>query len=476
VPCSRGRPPLSTLTATPARETFDPAAVERELSARCAHLVAAAKARGADEAEVFGSRARTIAVRFEKGDLKLAQVDEGSSLGLRVFRDRRLGFSSTNQAERGALERCAEEALALARFAPSDAHNKLPPARPIARLAPLVDSALAELPVAQVVELGRRFVERVAQRDPRLSIDAASVELVRHSQSIWATTGVQASESDCIFSCSIGALAVDGQDVGGMHYEGEAVRTRAELEPALERVAQAVAETALGNLAAAHGESYSGPVLFAPDAFFDVFIAPLVTAASAIAVQRGRSPLAGKLGTRVATEALEILDDPTDRTLAGCGSFDREGQPAVPYPLVTRGALAGYLYNGYAAAVEGRISTGNAAGGARGVPGLGPHALVVRGGAGGSREQIVSEFGRGLFVQRFSGTVDPASGDFSGVAKSSRWVEGGQIVRPVREMLLSGNFYRLLHELRQLSSVEERLGGGARAPYAIVDRLSVTAG
>ncbi len=467
---------MGTLTAAPAKETFDPAAVERELSARCAHLVAAAKTRGADEAEAYGSRTRTIAVRFEKGDLKLAQVDEGSSLGLRVFREQRLGFSSTNQAEAEALERCADEALALARFAPPDVHNKLPAARPIRRQAPLVDVRLAQLSVEEVVELGRRFVELVAQHDQRLSIDAASVELSRSTHSIWATTGVAATESDCLFSCSIGALAVDGEDVGGMHYESEAVRTLAELEPALARVAEAVASNALENLAAARGESYRGRVLFAPDAFFDVFVAPLVSAASAIAVQRGRSPLSGKLGTRIGSAELEILDDPTDRTLAGCGSFDREGQPAVPYPLVTRGALAGYLYNGYAAAVEGTGSTGNATGGARGVPGLGTHALVVRGGTGGSREQILGEFGRGLFVQRFSGTVDAASGDFSGVAKSSRWVEGGKVVRPVREMLLSGNVYQLLHQIARLSSVEERLSGSARAPYAIVDGLSVTAG
>jgi PmbA protein len=466
---------VSTL-APPADTSFDPAAVERALSARCAQLAAAAKARGADEAEAFGTRARTIAVRFEKGDLKLAQVDEGSSLGLRIFHGQRLGFTSTNQAERAALERCADEALALARFAPPDAHNRLPAARAVLRQPPLVDPALAELPVAALVELGRRFVERVARRDQRLSIDAASVELARATQALWASTGAQAAESDCLFSCSIGALAVDGADVGGMHYEGEAVRTLAALEAALERVADGVATNALENLAAARGESYSGAVLFAPDAFFDVFVAPLVSAASAIAVQRGRSPLAGKLGTRIASPALEILDDPSDRTLAGCASFDREGQPALPYPLVTRGALAGYLYNGYAAAVEGRASTGNAKGGARSVPGLGAHALVVGGGAGGSRAQMLADFGRGLFVQRFSGTVDAASGDFSGVAKSSRWVEGGAVVRPVREMLLSGNLYQLLHRLRRLSSVEERLSGSARAPYAIVEGLSVTAG
>ncbi len=360
------------------REGFDPAAAERALAGRCAALVGAARARGADEAEVFGSQTRTIAVRFEKGDLKLAQVDEGSSLGLRIFREQRLGFTSTNQAETSALERCADEALALARFAPPDAHNRLPAPRPIAKLAPLVDPALAELSVEEVVELGRCFVERAQALDTRLSIDAASVELVRTTQAVATSASLQVAESDCLFSCSIGALAVDGSDVGGMHYEGELVRRRDELDAALERVARTTGECALGNLAAQRGESYQGAVLFAPDAFFDIFIAPLVSAASAIAVQRGRSPLAGKLGAQLASECLSIVDDPQDLTLAGCCSFDREGQPAQSYTLLARGVLQGYLYNGYAAAVEGRASTGHASGGARGVPGLGAHAGRAR--------------------------------------------------------------------------------------------------
>ena len=455
---------------------FDPSATERELLSRCQTLVELARARGADEAEVYGSRSRASAVRFEKGDLKLAQVDEGSTLGLRVFREQRLGFTSTNQSERAALERCADEALALARFAPPDAHNRLPAPRPVAQLAPLVDPELAAVPVEDLVALGQRFVERTQAVDRRLSIDAASVELGRLTHAIAGSTGVRQAESDAYVSASIGAMAIDGEDVGGMHYEGELVRSRAELEPALERLARATAECALANLGARRGESYQGAVLFAPDAFFDVFVAPLVSAASAIAVQRGRSPLAGKCGSRLASACLEIVDDPTDRTLGGAGSFDREGQPAAPFTLLARGVLQGFLYNGYAAAVESRASTGHASGGARSVPGIGPHALVLAPGTGGTRAQLQRTLGRGLFVQRFSGTVDPASGDFSGVAKSARWIEHGTVVRGVKETLLSGNAFDLLKRIVALGSVAERCSGAARAPYALVDGVSVTAG
>ena len=77
-----------TLTSTPQR-TFDEAREQAELATRCEELAERALASGADEAEAFGMRSRAIAVRFEKGDLKLTQVDEGTSLGLRVFRDKR---------------------------------------------------------------------------------------------------------------------------------------------------------------------------------------------------------------------------------------------------------------------------------------------------------------------------------------------------------------------------------------------------
>ena len=75
-----------------------------------------------------------------------------------------------------------------------------------------------------------------------------------------------------------------------------------------------------------------------------------------------------------------------------------------------------------------------------------------------------------------AGTVDPASGDFSGVAKSARWVENGEVVRPVRETLLSGNAFDLLNGSVTMSDITERVSGSARAPYVLIDGVSVTAG
>lgn len=462
--------------STDTTQVRDAARTASELSARAAQLCKRALDAGADQAEVYAVRAESIAVSFEKGDLKLSQVDDGSTLGVRVFKNGKLGFASTNQASDEALAGAARDALALCALNPPDDANRLPESRPAASPLDLIDPAIQTLGIEEVVDLGQRFLDRAVRHDPRLAVDKSSVELSFATHSLVNSEGVALSESDAALSTSIFGMAIDGDDVGGFHYTGDNVRRAALIEASLERCADEFAEVCLGNLNTGAAESYNGPVLFAPDAVLDLFVAPVVSAASAIAVQRGRSALAGKLGQAIGDASFQLLDDPTDLALAGAASFDREGQPIGAFPIVENGVLASYLYNAYAAAVEGRASTGHAVGGPRGLPGLGPHALSMAPGEGGDRDALLRTMGKGLYVMRFSGSIDPASGDFSGVAKSARWVEGGKLVRSVRETLISGNAFELLKRFVALSSTAPTLHGSARAPWALVDGVSVTAG
>ena len=463
------------MSETEAR-SFDSAAHERELLDRAQELCERALAEGAGSAEVYASGSETVNVGFEKNDLKLAQVDEGRTLGLRVLVDGKQGFASTNQFAQSALATTAADALTLARLSMADAHNGLPDARPLQAAPSLVNRALAGLSVERVVEIAHDFFARARSVDPRLSLDSASLALHCSTHALCSSTGARAAESDALLSLSLFGMAIEGDDVGGFDACGDCVRDPAQLESAIKSVIERFSEAALGNLGARAGESYRGPVLFAPQAFFSVFVSPLLSAASAVAVQRGRSALAGKLGQAIAHPSLSIHDDPSDTALAGACSFDREGQPARPFALVERGTLCGYLYNGYAARVDGCTSTGHATGGADSVPGLGTHAVSVAPGSGGDRAAMLRALGRGLYIQRFSGTVDPASGDFSGVAKSARWIENGVLARPLRETLISGNAFDLLRTGGVLGSEAERINGAVRAPSALVDGVSVTAG
>lgn len=456
--------------------SFDHTAEEARLLERAGELLDLAQAAGADEAEVCAVRAESVGVRFEQGDLKLTTVDEGTTLGLRVLRGKSQGFASTNQTDADSLRTIAADANSLASISPPDDANVFPSPPPVETSLDLVTPGVADLSITEAVECARELVARTLAVDPRISIDQARLEVQRTSVAVRSTQGVRVAESDAVIGLSLFGMAVDGDDVGGFDYWGDTVRSLSHLDEHVEETIQRFTSAALGNLNAGAAETYHGPVLFSPAAFLDVFISPLVSAASAVAVQRGRSALAGKVGQSVAHESLTITDDPFDRRLAGAASFDREGVPTRRFPLLEAGVLTGLLYNGYAAAVDGRESTGHATGGARSVPGLGCHALSVAPGQGGTPHELRQQLDRGLLVQRFSGSVDPASGDFSGVAKSARWVEDGEEQRSVRETLFSGNAFELLGRLIALSSTSEVVMGSAIAPWALIDGVSVTAG
>ncbi len=83
------------------------------------------------------------------------------------------------------------------------------------------------------------------------------------------------------------------------------------------------------------------------------------------AIIQGDSILEGKIGARVASNKVTIIDDPTMKEATGIpayGSypFDDEGIKAVPTTLVDRGKLVSYLHSRETAKKLGQKVTGNA--------------------------------------------------------------------------------------------------------------------
>ncbi|MEW6377746.1 MAG: TldD/PmbA family protein, partial [Thermodesulfobacteriota bacterium] len=75
--------------------------------------------------------------------------------------------------------------------------------------------------------------------------------------------------------------------------------------------------------------------------------------------QQGLSVYSGKIGERVASPLITVVDDPTLPQKRGSYAFDDEGVPSQRTLLVENGILKGYLYDRLTALKEGVESTGN---------------------------------------------------------------------------------------------------------------------
>ncbi|MEZ6197176.1 MAG: metallopeptidase TldD-related protein [Planctomycetota bacterium] len=440
----------------------------------CDRALEAAVRGGAEAAEVAAGFATGSGIDFEKNDLAIAVSDDETSYGIRVIREGRVGFASSNDPE--GLEAAVADALAVAASAPPDPHAGLPDPSPVTPVEGLNDPSIESCDVAAVTDAGARLLAAIRERDRRLSIDGGGVSATRAVRAIASTTGVRASEEYGVVGAHLFGMAVDGEAVGSFVVEGEASRRAADLEGILERTTAEFAEKALGALRPEPGESYRGPVLLSPEAVASLLASELVAMISAPTVRKGKSPLAQRLGEEIAHADFSLLDDPTAAGAIGSSAFDREGRPRRATPLVEKGVLRTFLFNDYEARAAGRAegSTGHAAGGSTSLPGVGPSRLILAPGSR-RREDLERDAGRCVVVTRFSGSTNTVTGEFSGVVKAGFLSRAGER-RPVAETLISGNVLEALKQIAGVSSETRRLYGGGVFPWVLIDGISVTAG
>jgi PmbA protein len=92
-----------------------------------------------------------------------------------------------------------------------------------------------------------------------------------------------------------------------------------------------------------------------------------------------------------------------------------------------------------------------------------------------SVDKLVSEIDKGIIISRFSGNVNPVSGDFSGVVKGGRLVMNGTIKHAVKEVMVAGNIFEALPRLNGISR-ERKAIFGSILPYMRFDGISFTTG
>jgi PmbA protein len=195
-----------------------------------------------------------------------------------------------------------------------------------------------------------------------------------------------------------------------------------------------------------------------------------------MAVLKGRSFLAGRLGESVAVPFLTLLDDPTNPDAYGASPFDAEGLASRRNVLVDAGVLNQFLQNSYTARRSGVASTANAVrGGFKGTPGVGARALSL---APGDRDQaaLLREVGDGLLVQSVTGLhsgVNPTTGDFS-VGIQGLMVRDGEIAEPVREATIASTLQRMLVDVVAVGGDREWLPGGAAGMTLAIDGVTLS--
>lgn len=229
------------------------------------------------------------------------------------------------------------------------------------------------------------------------------------------------------------------------------------------------------------GDQGKFTVLFGPSIMAD-FLSRTADFASAYYVDLGLSFLAGKVGQKVVSEKLTLIDDPRIPGGMNSCSLDEEGYPTRRTAIIEGGILRTYLHSSYSVAKYGGELTGNTffVGGTWGMAPV-PLNVVVE--PGDCRlENLFEQVRDGLYLTNnwYTRFQNYQTGDFSSICRDGAFtIKSGRIERPVSGLRISDNMPRILQSIRSLSMERKwikwwEVPTPVYLPHIVVDDVGIT--
>jgi PmbA protein len=407
-------------------------------------VVARARRKGARQAEAFIDVTRTSSVRVRDGQIEDLTQSTGKGMGLRIVKDRRLGFAYTSDFQQEGVASFVDRALAVAEAAAPSPHNGLPTRADLGTPAEpeyLFDPKVAELPpdwkirtALEVERAGRALDPRISTFDSVGAGDYVAETVVASSEgALYGYSGTY------VYLYAV-PVASDGQQ-RQTSYWMDYRRYLDDLDPA-EAIGKEAARRALRMLGARKVKTQRVPVVFDPQ-MAGSFISSVASAANGDSVFKKSSVLAPLLGQRIAPDFFTLVDDGLlDKGLA-TAPVDGEGVATRQTRIVDAGVLRSFLYDSHTARKAKTKTTGNAVRSYSSLPSIGTHNLRLLPGAR-SPEEIIREVKQGLYVTSMLGRgANIVTGDYSRGA-NGLWIENGELAFPVQEVTVAGSLLAML--------------------------------
>lgn len=430
------------------------------------HGIQKGKEKGIDSIKIGLSAGKDKRLVMENMEYSSCNTLESSSIGIGVHHLQKKGSSSTNSPSQKSLESALSKAYELSTFGIEDpfltlaSKEQAPEAK---ELGFLYDPLLNEIPLSEIEESISEGLEEI-KKDKRIALDRMEAGVSTSFHGTRNSNGVFQKEKQTTIYWSFLGMAKDGDAVSGMDYESGSSFTKAGYKEKLKEDLSTFKKRVLQNLNPVKCPTYKGLVLLTPRAVEQLLVSQILFHSSGAQIMDGKSKWGDKLDKLVTSNLLSISDFPHDPRLQGATAFDADGLPTKDKVLIENGTLKTHLFSCYSAKKLNKTPNGMAGG---------PFGLIVKGGES-SLESLKNQRNEILLIDRFSGNSDPLTGDFSGVAKSSRLIKDGQEVASVTETMIAGNTFDLLSSIAGVSLETEMVSREYISPYILCDGVSVS--
>ncbi len=433
-------------------------------------IIKQAKSKGADEADVFLEIERESQVTSRMGEIETLKEAISRGLGIRVLKDKRLGFVYSSDFNEEHLNKLVDNAMELSSYATSDEFNGLPE---IAESAndenlDLYDPQIENIEQPLKIDICKSMEKTMFDYDNRITnsegasfYDGNSEIFIANSRGLFK----QAKSSYCYLmampvASENGRLQTNYWFSVSRHYDDLGTP---------EDVAKKAAGRTVRMLNAETAKTAQVPVVF-DQITGAAFLSNILMAVNGDAVYKKSTFLVDKLNGQIGSENVTIRDDALIPRAAASSPFDGEGLPAYNKAIIENGKLLSYMYDTYTARKASTKSTGNAQRGFSSTPEIGGFNFYLQKGEHTPGE-IISTIENGLYVTGIMGFgSDITTGDYSQGA-SGIWIENGKLTKPVEGITIASNVLDMLKNIVMIGNDLEFMGPVSSPTFKISEMI-----
>jgi PmbA protein len=411
-----------------------------------------------DEYEIYISNSVDNEIEVFEEEVESLSYSDSKGVGIRVFKEKSIGYAYTNSFEDNKLIDCIEKAILNSKITskeeinglPSKNEYKYPDAPDINKY--MYNDGFFKATIEDKIKLSKDLEKIVKGKDKRIS----GVDSLNYSDNFSETTLLNSNgfegthkSTSCFLFLNIISKDKDDTSTGfSFLYNRDPEKLN------LEKIAQEAINKSLILLGAKKIKSRSSDILL-DSLVSSQFLGVIASILTADSVQKGKSLFKGKIGEKIFSENINIFDNGIMKKGFYSKPFDAEGVNKGNTQIFKDGVLQTYLYDCYSARKDKTLSTGNAVRGSyKTTPSVGVSNFYMEPSKENSFNNILKSIDDGFYIIDIIGLhsgANPVTGDISVGAKGI-WIKNGSLDFPVKEVTIATDILSFCKKIQSIGN------------------------
>ena len=425
------------------------------------NIIEKLQVRGADKSSVWLTKSAVHEVNVERNELSLFRTVVNCNLKMKIIKAQRMASTTINDLSEAAIDNAINALFESMEASQPDLSHDI--ALSDGKEKVFCCNSNEPTQKQMVIKLSD-LAQQIKKRFPKIIIGESNLAFHHEETGIYNSGGDDLTAENNYFMLFLMFTAKDGKKTSSFNYTIQGYRSLDAVNDLLanENFSRLLTQASEQTNTYVVEEKFTGDIIITPECLNEILWMLLRPIYEQPVISKNSIYLK-KLNHAVASNLFTLKAMPLSDEFAVKSFISQDGFVTENETIIDKGVLKTFILSLYGSNKSGfprSLSEGN--------------MMVIEAGTT-SYADMVKKCKKGVLLCRFSAGLPGESGDFSGVAKNSYYIEDGEIKYPLTETMVSGNTAEMLMNIVEISR-EAVNNGFARMPWMKIGGMIVSGG